>query len=110
MTPKMLNKETDARFIGYGAMVAESLVAVLSLIAACSLFPGEYFGINVPADAFAKLGLHTGNLDLFSSEVGEKLAGRTGGAVSLAVGMAQIFRGIPGMARLMGYWYHYAIM
>jgi carbon starvation protein len=109
-TPKMLNRECDARFIGYGAMVAESLVAVLSLIAACSLFPGDYFGINVPADAFAKLGLHTVNLDLFSSEVGEKLAGRTGGAVSLAVGMAQIFRGIPGMTRLMGYWYHYAIM
>jgi carbon starvation protein len=109
-TPKMLDKETDARFIGYGAMVAESLVAVLSLIAACSLFPGDYFGINVPADAFAKLGLHTVNLDLFSSEVGEKLAGRTGGAVSLAVGMAQIFRGIPGMTKLMGYWYHYAIM
>jgi carbon starvation protein len=109
-TPKMLNKETDARFIGYGAMVAESLVAVLSLIAACSLFPGDYFGINVPPDVFARLGLHTTNLDLFSSEVGEKLAGRTGGAVSLAVGMAQIFRGIPGMTRLMGYWYHYAIM
>src|SRR5580693_4629158 len=109
-TPKMLDKECDARFIWYGAMVAESLVAVLSLIAACSLFPGDYFGINVPPDAFAKLGLHTVNLDLFSSEVGEKLAGRTGGAVSLAVGMAQIFRGIPGMTRLMGYWYHYAIM
>jgi carbon starvation protein len=109
-TPKMLNKESDARFIGYGAMMAESLVAVLSLIAACSLFPGDYFGINVPPDAFARLGLHTVNLDLFSSEVGEKLAGRTGGAVSLAVGMAQIFKGIPGMTRLMGYWYHYAIM
>ena len=50
------------------------------------------------------------NLDIFSREVGEKLAGRTGGAVSLAVGMAQIFRGLPGMDRLMGYWYHYAIM
>jgi len=109
-TPKMLDKETDARFIGYGAMVAESLVAVLSLIAACSLFPGDYFGINVPPDAFARLGMHTVNLDLFSAEVGEKLAGRTGGAVSLAVGMAQIFKGIPGMTRLMGYWYHYAIM
>ena len=109
-TPKMLNKETDARFIGYGAMVAESLVAVLSLIAACSMFPGDYFGINVPPDVFARLGLHTVNLDMFSSEVGEKLAGRTGGAVSLAIGMAQIFKGIPGMTRLMGYWYHYAIM
>ncbi len=52
----------------------------------------------------------TVNLDMFSREVGEKLAGRTGGAVSLAVGMAQIFRGLPGMDRLMGYWYHYAIM
>ena len=109
-TPKMINKETDARFIGYGAMVAESLVAVLALVAACSLFPGDYFAINVPPEAFAKLGMHTVNLDTFSSEVGEKLAGRTGGAVSLAVGMAQIFRGLPGMARLMGYWYHYAIM
>src|SRR5260370_15760084 len=106
----MLDKETDARFIGYGSMVAESLVAVLSLIAACSLFPGDYFGINVPPDVFARLGLHTVNLDLFSSEVGEKLAGRTGGAVSLAGGMAQIFRGIPCMTRLMTYWYHYAIM
>jgi len=109
-TPKMLNKETDARFIGYGAMVAESLVAVLSLIAACSLFPGDYFAINVPPDVFAKLGMHTVNLNMFSAEVGENLAGRTGGAVSLAVGMAQIFRGLPGMSRLMGYWYHYAIM
>jgi len=109
-TPKMLNKETDARFIGYGAMVAESLVAVLSLIAACSLFPGDYFAINVPPDVFAKLGMHSVNLNMFSAEVGENLAGRTGGAVSLAVGMAQIFRGLPGMSRLMGYWYHYAIM
>src|SRR6202166_3544430 len=109
-TPKMLNKETDARFIGYGAMVAESLVAVLSLIAACSLFPGDYFAINVPPDVFAKLGMHSVNLNTFSAEVGENLAGRTGGAVSLAVGMAQIFRGLPGMSRLMSYWYHYAIM
>jgi carbon starvation protein len=109
-TPKMINKETDARFIGYGAMVAESVVAVLALVAACSLFPGDYFAINVPPEAFAKMGMHTVNLDTFSAEVGEKLAGRTGGAVSLAVGMAQIFRGLPGMARLMGYWYHYAIM
>src|SRR6201998_2176786 len=91
-------------------MVAESMVAVLALVAACSLFPGDYFAINVPREAFGKLGMHTVNLDTFSAEVGEKLAGRTGGAVSLAVGMAQIFRGLPGMARLMGYWYHYAIM
>jgi carbon starvation protein len=109
-TPKMLDKETDARLIGYGAMAAESLVGVLALIAATSMFPGDYFAINSTPEVFAKLGMHTVNLDMFSREVGEKLAGRTGGAVSLAVGMAQIFKGLPGMDRLMAYWYHYAIM
>jgi carbon starvation protein len=109
-TPKMLDKETDARFIGYGAMLCESLVGVLALIAACSLYPGDYFAINTTPAVFSHLGLTTVNLDMFSREVGENLAGRTGGAVSLAVGMAQIFRGLPGMDRLMGYWYHYAIM
>jgi carbon starvation protein len=109
-TPKMLDKETDARFIGYGAMVCESIVGILALIAACSLAPGDYFAINTTPAVFGHLGLNTVNLDMFSREVGEKLAGRTGGAVSLAVGMATIFRGLPGMARLMGYWYHYAIM
>ncbi len=109
-TPKMLDKETDARFIGYGAMACESLVGVLALIAACSMYPGDYFAINTTPEVFHKLGYVTVNLDLFSREVGEKLAGRTGGAVSLAIGMAQIFRGLPKMDRLMGYWYHYAIM
>ena len=109
-TPKMLDKETDARFIGYGAMLCESLVGVLALIAACSMNPGDYFAINCPPEVFAQLGLHTVNLEMFSREVGEKLAGRSGGAVSLAIGMAQIFKGLPGMDRLMGYWYHYAIM
>lgn len=109
-TPKMLDKETDARFIGYGAMLCESLVGVLALIAACSLAPGDYFAINTTPAVFSHLGLSTVNLDMFSREVGEHLAGRTGGAVSLAIGMAQIFKGLPGMATLMGYWYHYAIM
>ncbi len=109
-TPKMLDKETDARFIGYGAMVCESLVGVLALIAACSMYPGDYFAINTTPEVFHKLGFATVNLDMFSQAIGEKLAGRTGGAVSLAVGMAQIFKGLPGMTRLMGYWYHYAIM
>jgi carbon starvation protein len=109
-TPKMLDKETDARFIGYGAMIAESLVGILALIAACSLHPGDYFAINTTPAVFHTLGLSTVNLDAFSHDVGEQLAGRTGGAVSLAIGMAQIFRGLPGMNRLMGYWYHYAIM
>jgi carbon starvation protein len=109
-TPKLIDKETDARFIGYGAMLAESLVGVLALIAACSMAPGDYFAINVPPAAFAHLGMHAVNLPEFSREVGEQLAGRTGGAVSLAIGMAQIFRGLPGMKALTGYWYHYAIM
>ncbi|MGZ4787620.1 MAG: carbon starvation CstA family protein [Terriglobales bacterium] len=109
-TPKMLDKESDARVIGYGAMVCESIVGILALIAACSMYPGDYFAINTSPEVFSKLGLTTVNLDMFSREVGEKLAGRTGGAVSLAVGMAQIFRGLPGMSTLMGYWYHYAIM
>ena len=109
-TPKMLDRETDARFVGYGAMLCESLVGALALIAACSMYPGDYFAINTTPEVFHKLGLATVNLDSFSRAVGENLAGRTGGAVSLAVGMAQIFRGLPGMDRLMGYWYHYAIM
>jgi carbon starvation protein len=109
-TPKMLWKESDARFIGYGAMMCEGTVAVLALIAACSMYPGDYFAINAAPAVFSKLGLHTVNLDMISAEVGEKLAGRTGGAVSLAVGMAQIFRGLPGMKTLTSYWYHYAIM
>jgi len=109
-TSKMLNKETDARFIGYGAMLAESLVGVMALIAACSMMPGDYFAINTPPAVFAKLGLHTVNLDYFSSAVGENLAGRTGGAVSLAVGIAQIFHSLPGMNALLGYWYHFAIL
>ena len=109
-TPKMLDKETDARFIGYGAMMMEGLVGLVALIAATSMHPGDYFAINTTQEVFNKLGLHTVNLDMFSREVSEKLAGRTGGAVSLAVGMAQIFKGLPGMDKLMGYWYHYAIM
>jgi carbon starvation protein len=91
-------------------MLCEGLVGVLALIAACSLHPGDYFAINATPQVFHKLGMATVNLDEFSRQVGEKLAGRTGGAVSLAIGMAQIFRGLPGMNRLMGYWYHYAIM
>jgi carbon starvation protein len=109
-TPKMLDKETDARFIGFGAMLAESLVGVMALIAASSMMPGDYFAINTPPEVFAKLGIPTVNLDYFTQAVGEKLTGRTGGAVSLAVGMAQIFHALPGMDKLLGYWYHFAIL
>ncbi len=109
-TPKMLNRESDARMIGYGAMLMEGLVGVIALIAASSLWPGDYFAINVPVEKFAALGIPPVNLDMLSLEVGEKIAGRTGGAVSLAVGFAQIFSAIPGMAKLMSFWYHFAIM
>ncbi len=109
-TPKMLARESEARMIGYGAMLMEGLVGIVALIASSSLFPSDYFAINVSPDTFAKLGLSTVHLEEFSREIGEALAGRPGGAVSLAVGFAQIFSGIPGMAHLVSYWYHFAIM
>lgn len=117
-TPKMIDKETHARPIGYGAMLCESIVGVMALIAAASMFPHDYFQINVPVEAFAKvdatlrsMGFTESNLAALTQAVGEeRLAGRTGGAVSLAVGMAQIFSAIPGMRGLMSYWYHFAIM
>jgi len=117
-TPKMIDKETQARAIGYGAMLCESVVGVMALIAACSMFPHDYFQINVPIEAFAKvdgalrsMGFTESNLAALTQSVGEeRLAGRVGGAVSLAVGMAQIFSAIPGMRGLMSYWYHFAIM
>ena len=109
-TPKMLNKESDARMIGYGAMLMEGLVGIVALIASSSLFPGDYFAINLSPEKFAALGIPIKNLVELSGEVGESIAGRPGGAVSLAVGFAQIFSGIPGMKHLMSYWYHFAIM
>ncbi|HEV2718638.1 MAG TPA: carbon starvation protein A, partial [Thermoanaerobaculia bacterium] len=109
-TPKMIDRETDARMIGYGAMLCEGLVGCVALIAVCALHPGDYYAINVPPAAFAKLGLSTVNLQHFSQQVGETLVGRTGGAVSLAIGFAQIFAGIPFLQGLMSYWYHFAIM
>jgi carbon starvation protein len=117
-TPKMVDKETHARPIGYGAMLCESIVGVMALIAASSMFPHDYFQINVSVEKFAQvdgmlrsMGFTESNLAALTKEVGEQtLAGRTGGAVSLAVGMAQIFSAIPGMSSLMSYWYHFAIM
>jgi carbon starvation protein len=109
-TPKMIDRESDIRPIGYGAMLIEGLVGVTSIIAATAMFPGDYFAINTPPQVFASLGMPTVNLPELEAAVGETVAGRTGGAVSLAVGMAQIFTGLPGMRGLMDYWYHFAIM
>ncbi len=109
-TPKMIDKESDIRPIGYGAMLIEGLVGIVALIAAAALHPGDYFAINVPPSIFATLGITPVNLAALEAAVGETVAGRTGGAVSLAVGMAQIFSALPGMRGLMDYWYHFAIM
>ena len=109
-TPKMIDKESDIRPIGDGAMLVEGLVGIVALIAATSLHPGDYFAINVSPAVFATLGIPTVNLHALELAVGESVTGRTGGAVSLAVGMAQVFSGLPGMKGLMDYWYHFAIM
>jgi carbon starvation protein len=109
-TPKMINNEKDMPMIGYGAMLMESFVSIMALIAATSLIPADYFAINCRPEVFAKLGLTPVNLASLSQMVQENVAGRPGGAVSLAVGMAYIFSGIPGMKHLMGYWYHFIIM
>jgi carbon starvation protein len=109
-TPKMIDKETDIRPIGYGAMLIEGVVGMMALVAATAMHPGDYFAINTTPAAFANLGIPVVNLPTLQSEVGEVVAGRPGGAVSLAIGIAQIFSGLPGMRGLMDYWYHFAIM
>src|SRR5438270_3870278 len=125
-TPKMIKKETDARMIGYGGMLMEGVVGVVALIAATSLFPGDYFAINTQQTTDAQkakyvrmvddqtargFNLQPQEIDHLQSESGEKnLRGRTGGAVTLALGIAKIFDGIPGLRGLMKYWYHFAIM
>jgi carbon starvation protein len=109
-TPKMIASECHIRPIGYGAMLLEGLVGVTAMIAAACLEPGDYFAINAVPEKFAQLGMPTVNLAALSAQVGENVTGRTGGAVSLAMGMAQIFTGLPGMRGLMSYWYHFAIM
>ena len=91
-------------------MLIEGVVGVVAIITACALHPGDYYAINTPPEVFNGLGLSVVNLPELQSEIGEVVAGRTGGAVSLAVGMAQIFSGLPGMRGLMAYWYHFAIM
>ena len=114
-TSKMLDKETDIRPIGYGAMLVEGVVGIMALIAATAMPPGDYFAINMAPAAYEKLSfqgekLQHVDLERIENAVGEKVEGRTGGAVSLAVGMAMIFSALPGMNGLLAYWYHFAIM
>ena len=114
-TPKMIGNEREILFVGYGAMLTEGFVSIMALIAACTLMPGDYFAINTPLASYDNfIGAHPelGIVDLnyFSEHIGIDLHGRTGGAVSLAVGMAHIFQSVPFMDKLMAYWYNFAIM
>jgi len=123
-TPKMIRREPETRMVGYGAMIAESMVAVMATIAACVLQPGIYFAINSPAGIVGKApeaaaatisnwgfpvtaeGMHA-----LAQSVGEEtLYNRTGGAPAFAVGMAHIFSSSLGGQTLMAIWYHFAIM
>ena len=116
-TPKMIMRESDIKAIAAGSMLIEGTVSILALIAASSMFPLDYFQINISPEKFLSIlpqlhsmGFYSSDLQNLAASVGEKIAGRTGGAVSLAVGMAQIFSSIPGFKSLMSYWYHFAIM
>jgi len=123
-TPKMLSKESHARMVGYGGMLMESFVAVMAMVAASVLRPGVYFAINspagvvgrVPAQATAQIsawGFPVSPQEMagLASKIGEvTLFNRTGGAPSLAVGMAQIFSQVLGGSTLLAIWYHFAIM
>ena len=123
-TPKMILREGHARFIGYGAMLLESFVGVMAMVAACAMTPGVYFAINSPASivgstpAAAAATISSWGYPLtaetmtgLAHAVGEQtLLNRAGGAPSLAVGMAQIFSSTIGGDRLLSIWYHFAIM
>jgi carbon starvation protein len=123
-TPKMLDSEPDARMIGYGSMLMESCVAVIARIAACALTPGVFFAINAPAGVIgstaasaaewartAGFTLNPADMEALARQVGEQtLLSRTGGAPSLALGMAQIFSNALGGGAALALWYHFAIM
>jgi carbon starvation protein len=123
-TPKMILCEGHARLIGYGAMLMESFVGVMAMVAACAMSPGVYFAINSPAaivgstaeSAAATISswgfpLDPNAMHDLARAVGEQtLLNRAGGAPSLAVGMAQIFSSTIGGPRLLSIWYHFAIM
>jgi carbon starvation protein len=123
-TPKMILRVGHARLIGYGAMLLESFVGVMAMVAACAMTPGVYFAINSPPsvvgattdEAAATISgwgfpLQAQTMTDLAHSVGEiTLWNRAGGAPSLAVGMAQIFSNTIGGARLMSIWYHFAIM
>jgi carbon starvation protein len=123
-TPKLIRREPEARMVGYGAMMAESMVAIMATIAACVLQPGIYFAINSPAGVVGKapetaaatisswgFPVTAASMHALAQAVGEKtLFNRTGGAPAFAVGMAHIFSSSLGGQAVMAIWYHFAIM
>jgi carbon starvation protein len=123
-TPKLLENENQARFVGYGGMLTESFVAIMALIGATVLEPGVYFAMNSPAGLIGKTASEAAQvvsgwgfsltpemITQLAQDVGEKtLLSRTGGAPTLAVGMASILSGMFGGRTLMGIWYHFAIL
>ncbi|WP_343731432.1 carbon starvation CstA family protein [Duganella sp.] len=123
-TPKMIENETHARFIGYGAMLMESFVAIMALVAASTIDPGVYFAMNAPAallgttaesaaQAVSQMGFYiTPDMLLQTAkDVGEhSIISRAGGAPTLAVGMAHILSGVLGGREMMAFWYHFAIL
>ncbi|MFF4051188.1 carbon starvation CstA family protein [Streptomyces chartreusis] len=123
-TPKLIQKESQVRLIGYGSMLTESFVAVMALIAACVLEPGLFYAMNSPAallgptvdsaaEAVKNLGFTITPEQLTAAAKAveeETLVGRSGGAPTLAVGMSEIFSGVLGGAGMKAFWYHFAIM
>ncbi len=123
-TPKMIQKESHIGAVGYGAMLTESFVAIMALVAACVLDPGLYFVVNSPSSvigidlsevsqAISKMGyaISPETIAQTASDIGEKtIVSRTGGAPTLAIGMAHIFHQIIGGKEAMAFWYHFAIL
>ena len=110
-TPKMIEHETEIKFVGYGAMLVEGLVGVMALLSAVTLNPNDYFAINTSAAVYAKLQMTVVDLPILNQLVGLDVSHRPGGAISLAVGMAHIFANIgEGLRHTMKYWFQFIIM
>ena len=123
-TPKLITREPETRMVGYGGMMAESFVAVMAMIAACTMQPGQYFAVSSPAGVVGEnpvvatatitswgFPVTAEEMSTLAKSVGEqKLFNRTGGAPAFALGMAHIFSRTLGGEALMAIWYHFAIM
>ncbi|KQL52346.1 carbon starvation protein CstA [Heyndrickxia shackletonii] len=109
-TPKMLDRWTDIKVVGFGAMLVECVVGIMALVAATALQPADYFAINSTPEVFKTLGMHVSQLPHLASEIGLGLEGRTGGAVTLAVGMTYIFTKIHWFSHLAPYFFQFVIM